>query len=105
PARRYLTGTGDADLHPTGVGQVDDMVGHAELLAPARFATGTGLEVAALRAHHADVALRQFLHAGVAVALAETGLGLASAVRAMNGAEVLQTQIGRASCRGRGEVP
>ncbi|MNQ63676.1 hypothetical protein D3C85_780680 [compost metagenome] len=68
------------------------MLGHAELLAPTRLAAGAGVVVAALRAHDADIALRQLLHAGVAVTLAETGLGPAPAVAAMDGAQVLEAQ-------------
>jgi hypothetical protein len=92
PARRHLAGAGDAHLHAAGIGQVDDMVGHAELLAPARLAAGALIEVALLRAHDAHIALRQLLHAGVAVALAEAGLGPAPAMAAMDGAEVFQAQ-------------
>ncbi|MCY1540265.1 hypothetical protein D9M68_758940 [compost metagenome] len=66
------------------------MIGHAELLAPARLAAGAGVVMAAFRAHDAQVALRQLLHARVAIALTEAGFGLAPAMAAMDRTKVLQ---------------
>ncbi|MNG10485.1 hypothetical protein D3C84_939560 [compost metagenome] len=70
------------------------MVGHAELLAPLGFPASASVKVAALRAHDAHVALGQLGHARVAVALAETGLGLASAMDAVDRAQVFQAHRG-----------
>lgn len=92
PAGGNLAGAGDADLHPGGVGQVHHVIGHAEPLAPLRFAAGALLVVALLRADDATVALRQPGEAGIAIALAETLLRLAAAMGAEDAAEVLQAQ-------------
>ncbi|MNN32987.1 hypothetical protein D3C81_1467240 [compost metagenome] len=90
PARWQLGRAGNADLDARGVGQVHHMIGHAELLAPRGFAAGALIVVAFFRGHDAHVALRKLGHARVAVTLAETGLGLAPAVAAMDGTEVFQ---------------
>ncbi len=68
------------------------MIGHAEIQAPLRIATGAEIVVALLRAHDADIALRQFLEAGIAVTLAEALVGLAPAMGAVDGAQVFQPQ-------------
>ncbi|MNT29355.1 hypothetical protein D3C72_1650900 [compost metagenome] len=68
------------------------MIGHAELLAPGRFTAGALVVVAFFRGHDAHIALGQLGHARVAVALAEAGLGLATAVTAMDGTKVFQAQ-------------
>ncbi|MCY1180659.1 hypothetical protein D9M73_211170 [compost metagenome] len=70
------------------------MVGHAKLLAPRRFAAGAGVVVAFFRGHDAHVALGQLGHARVAVTLAETGLGLASAMGAVDRPQVFQAHPG-----------
>src|SRR5690606_32655424 len=90
PARRHLASPGNTHLHTTGVSQVDDMIGHAELLTPGRLATGAGLIVAFFRAHDAQVTLRQLLHAGIAITLAVAALGLAPTMAAVDGAQVFQ---------------
>ncbi|MNI33533.1 hypothetical protein D3C73_874900 [compost metagenome] len=94
PAGRQLGGAGNPDFDPRRIGQVHHVIGHAELLAPLRLPAGAGLEVAAFRAHDAHVALGQFGHARVAVTLAETGLGLASAMGAVDRPQVLQAHRG-----------
>ena len=66
------------------------MVGHAEVHAPLRIAAGAEVVVAFFRAHDADIALRQFLEAGVAITLAETLVGLASTMAAVNGTQIFQ---------------
>src|SRR5690606_8922904 len=91
PAGRNLTGTGNAHLEAGGVGQVDNVIGHAELLAPGRLAAGALLVMAALGADDAEVALRQLLHAGETEALAVTVVGKAVAVRGPELAEGLET--------------
>src|SRR5690606_7614506 len=63
----------------------------AVLLAPGGLAAGAGVVVAALRADDAAVALRQALEARIAIALAETFTGFASAMGAGDGAHVLET--------------
>ena len=66
------------------------MPGHAELLAPRRLAAGTGGVVALFRADDALVALRQFRHAGIAVALAVTLLRALAAVAAVDRAQIVE---------------
>src|SRR5471032_2355154 len=90
PAGGQLGGPGNTDLHARRVGQVDDMVGHAELLAPGRITAGALIVVALLGAHDADITLRQLEHARVAITLAVAGLGLAPAVAAMDRTQKLQ---------------
>ena len=46
PAGGHLAAAGDADLQARGVGQVDEVVDHAVLLAPLGLATGAGGVVA-----------------------------------------------------------
>ena len=84
PTRWDLAGPGDADLEPGGVGQIDHMLGHAELLTPGRFAAGSFGIMTLFRAHDAGIALGQFLEAGVAVALVEAFFCAPSAMGAVN---------------------
>src|SRR5690606_7248580 len=90
PARGERGGSANPCLISRGVGQIDDMVGHAELLTPGRLAAGVQLVVAAFRAHDADVTACQLGHAGVTVALAVAFLGSPAAVHAMDFTQCLQ---------------
>ena len=67
---------------------------HAEPLAKVFVSASTGRKVAALGAHHAKVALWQFLKAGIAVALRIAFLGPAPAVQALDGAGMAQMNLG-----------
>src|SRR5690606_37826444 len=90
PAGRNLTGPGNAHLEAGGVGQVDNVIGHAELLAPGRLAAGALLVMTALGADDAEVALRQLFHAGETEALAVTLFGKPVAVLAPDLAKGLE---------------
>ncbi len=92
PACGQLGRAGDTDLDAGRVGEIDHVVGHAELRAPVRIAAGAELVVAFFRADNAGVALGQLLEAGIAVTLAETLVGLAPAVRAVDRAQILELQ-------------
>src|SRR5690606_14464864 len=79
-------------LDPGRVGQIDDVILHAELFAPLRFTTGAEVEVALLRMDDAGVALRQLLEAGIAITLIEALAGVATTMHAVDLAGELQLQ-------------
>jgi hypothetical protein len=69
------------------------MVLHAEVIAPHRFATGSGFVVAAFRRHDAGIAFSQLLKAGIAVTLVETFVAVAAAIDAGDFARVSQADL------------
>ena len=86
PAGRHLHGARDSDLEAGGIGEIDDMVAHADALAPVGFAAGALVEMAFFRMDDAGIALRELAEAGVAIALVETLGGLAAAMNAEDAA-------------------
>ena len=93
PAGGDLGGAGDADFDAGGVGKIDVVGLEAVGLAPFGFAAGALVEVTLFGFDDAQVALRQFAEAGVAVALAEAFAGFAAAVDAVDRAAVAQVEL------------
>src|SRR5690606_33464777 len=84
PARGQLGCACDAHFEARGIGQVYDVVLHAEMFAPHWFAAGACVVVTTLRGNNAAVALGQLLETWIAVTLTETLVAVASAMHAGN---------------------
>src|SRR5690606_913677 len=92
PAGGQLAFPGDAHLDARRIGQVDNVIHHAVGLAPGGLPAGALVVVALFGADDAAVALGEPGEAGVAVALAETLVGLAAAVAAVDDPQVTNAQ-------------